>query len=71
MGWFFPDRYCLRDKKTGVCETFSDPSDAALFLRMHGKNTENAGGTRTLEDLADLGYTTKGEKEGILGIFGL
>ncbi|MBR3180907.1 hypothetical protein IKF63_02410 [Candidatus Saccharibacteria bacterium] len=71
VGWLFPDRYCLKDKRTGECETFNDPEDAALFLRMHGSNTVNAGGTDTLKELSDLGYNSKGEKQGILGIFGL
>lgn len=71
MGWLFPDRYCLRDKKTGESQSFSDPAEAALFLKMHGNNTVDAGGTQTLRKLGELGYDTKGEKHGTLGIFGL
>ena len=42
-----------------------------MFLKMHGANTVNAGGTNTLEKLGELGYNTKGDKSGILGWFGL
>ncbi|MBQ3431034.1 hypothetical protein IJG20_02970 [Candidatus Saccharibacteria bacterium] len=71
MGLLFPDKYCLKDKRTGQTETFNDPKDAAMFLKMHGANTVNAGGTNTLEKLGELGYNTKGDKSGILGWFGL
>ena len=71
VGWLFPDKYCLRDSKTGVSESFDTVEEAALFLKMHGANTIDAGGTRTLEALSRAGYDTKGEKHGTLGIFGL
>lgn len=71
MGMIFPDKYCLRDKKTGYSESFDDLDKAALFLKMHGSNTVDAGGTETLKKLGEHGYDTEGNKHGLLGFLGL
>lgn len=61
MGFF--DKYCLKDDRTGRSESFATAEDAAQFVRMHDGYVSNAGGTRTLEALAEQGYDSHGEKQ--------